>query len=308
MAHAEAPGYRAHVTAATFAAATLLRSRTLEIVAAAGSARRAEILRWTRAGSLQIHAGRTTDSVLLSDLHQAAVHRRAGRLARRVAAEERPRRIGNLQRFTSRTDRRQGLGLPTAGQRGTRRPRATHLDQLACLSASWTGDTATRIPTLALGTSGMLVDLESQWAEHTTAVSRTGARLVAVDSILVEGPGAGDFGADRVDAPADAFRLALYPLKLAGDVVASRDELRRALGAEGTRPPHGRQSQLLASGQLTRDAAEAARGPAASFLRRVPLALEVILAGRRPRRTHVLLLEGRTSTEDLRRWLCYGDR
>lgn len=138
-------------------------------------------------------------------------------------------------------------------------------------------------------------------------MSRTGAGSLAVDGILVRRPGAGDFGADRVDAPAAAaavLPLALYPLELAGLVVASRHELRRALGAEGPRPPHGRQRQLLASGQLTGDAAEAARGPAAAFLRRVPLTLEVILAGRRPRRTHVLLVEGRTSTDDLQRWLC----
>lgn len=161
MAHAETPGYRAHVAAATLAAATLLGSRTLEIVAAAGRARRSGFLRGTRAGSLKIHAGRTTDSVLLSGLHQAAVHRRAGRLARGVAAEERPRRIGDLQRFTSRTDRRQGLGLPAAWQRWTRRSRATHLDQLARLSAPRTGDAATRIPALALGTAGTLVDLRT---------------------------------------------------------------------------------------------------------------------------------------------------
>jgi len=128
-------------------------------------------------------------------------------------------------------------------------------------------------------------------------VSRTDAGLVTVDVILVERPGAGDFGADLVDAPAAAsLRVTLYPLEFAGLVVASRHELRRALGAEGPRSPHGRQRQLLASGQLARDAPEAARGPAATFLRRVPLALGIILAGWRSRWTHVLLVQGRTST------------
>lgn len=68
--------------------------------------------------------------------------------------------------------------------------------------------------------------LESQGAEHAAAVSRTGARLVAVDGLLARRPGAGDLDAEVVDAPAIAtLRLALHPLKLAGLVVASRHKL-----------------------------------------------------------------------------------
>lgn len=135
-------------------------------------------------------------------------------------------------------------------------------------------------------------------------MSRTVAGLVAVDDILAGFSGAGYLGADLVDAPAiAALRLALYPLELAGHVVALRHELRGAPGAEGPRPPHSRQRQLFTSGQLARDAAEAARGLAAAFLRRA-LTLVIVLAGRRSRRAHILFDEGRTSTGVSQQRLC----
>lgn len=84
--------------------------------------------------------------------------------------------------------------------------------------------------------------LESQGAEHTTAVSGTDAGLVTVDVILVGRSGTGDFGADRVNAPAVAsLRITLYLFEFASLIVASRHELRRALGTESPRSPHGRQ-------------------------------------------------------------------
>lgn len=126
-------------------------------------------------------------------------------------------------------------------------------------------------------------------------MSRTVARLVAVDDILAGRPGARYLSADLVDAPTTAIRLALYPLELAGHVVASRHELRRAPGSVSPRPPHSCQRQLFASGQLTRDAAEAARGSAAAFFR-CTLTLVVILASRSPRWAHILFDERRTST------------
>lgn len=144
---------------------------------------------------------------------------------------------------------------------------------------------------------------ESQRTEHPTAVSWTTVRFVAVDDTLAGRPGARYFGADLVDAPTAAtVRLALYPLKFAGLIVASRDELLRTPGAEGPRPPHSRQLQLLASGQLACDAAETARSLAATFFR--ALTLIVILAGRCPRWTHVLFNEGRTLTGDSQQRLC----
>lgn len=163
MAHAEAQRYRAHVAAAALAGATLLRAGTLEVVTASGPARhRRRLVRGTLADALQIHAGRTAHAVFLFGLHQAAVHRRTRGLARCVAAEERPRRIRDLQRLAGRTDRRQRLGLAATGHRRTRRSRAAHVDQLARLTATWTGDAATGIAALTLGTAGALVDLRIQ--------------------------------------------------------------------------------------------------------------------------------------------------
>lgn len=146
--------------------------------------------------------------------------------------------------------------------------------------------------------------LESQRTKHPTAVCRAYAGIVAVDDVLAGCPGPGDFHADSVNAPAAAsLRVTLYPLELAGDVVATRRKLGRAPGAQGPRAPHSRERQLLASGQLAGDAPETACGFAATFLRRA-LALEVILAGRRPRRAHILLVERRASAGRPQRWFC----
>lgn len=145
---------------------------------------------------------------------------------------------------------------------------------------------------------------ESWGAEHPTAVSRTVAGLIAVDDILAGRPGARHLGADFVDAPtASAVRLALYPFELAGHVVASWHELQGTSGPESPRPPHSRQCQLFASGQLTCDAAEAARGFTAAFFR-YALALVVIIAGRRSRWAHILFVEGRASTGGSQQRLC----
>ena len=106
MAGAEPLRHRANAAAALLALATFLRARALEVMLT-GIAADSWLLQRARSRPLQINVGRATDSVLLPRLHQAAVHRRAARFARRIAAEERPRRVGDLQRFAGWADRRQ---------------------------------------------------------------------------------------------------------------------------------------------------------------------------------------------------------
>lgn len=106
MTSAEPLRDRANASAALLALATFLRARALQVVLT-GIATDSWLLQ--RAGSrpLQINVGRATDPVLLLRLHQTAIHRRAARFARRIAAEERPRRVSDLQRLAGWADRRQ---------------------------------------------------------------------------------------------------------------------------------------------------------------------------------------------------------
>lgn len=158
MTGAETLRNRANATPAALALATLLRSRTLQIVLTGVSTNR-WLLRWTCSRPFQVYARWTADSVFLSRLHQTTVHRRTGWFAGGVSAEERPRRVGDLQRLACRADRRQGLRFATAGNRRTWWTGAGHVGQLARLACSWTGDAATGIATLAPRATGCWLDL-----------------------------------------------------------------------------------------------------------------------------------------------------
>lgn len=129
------------------------------------------------------------------------------------------------------------------------------------------------------------------------------AGIVAIDHILGGSPSTWNFGTDFVHAPAVFLsRITLYPLELAGLVIALWYKLRRSTWTKGARSSHGCLRQLFTSCQLADDAFRAASCLAATFPRR--LTLEVILAIWRPCGTHVLLLEGWASTYCFQRWLC----
>lgn len=81
--------------------------------------------------------------------------------------------------------------------------------------------------------------LESQRAEHAAGVSRADPGVVAVEQTALGCPSAGNLAAVLVDAVAATRGFALDSLELAGDVVASWDQLSWASWAQSSRAPPG---------------------------------------------------------------------
>ena len=159
VAGAEARGRQADLGAAARAAAALLGRGAVQVALAAGAAVLG-LLGGAAAGPAQLLAAGAADAVLLAGLHEAAVGRRALGLAGRVAAEEGPRRLGDLQRLARGADVGQGLGAPAAGHRRAGRPRAGHVRQLAALArAAGAGHAAAGVAALAARAPGLRINL-----------------------------------------------------------------------------------------------------------------------------------------------------